>query len=83
MSDDATGFLVKQGGKFKSWRKRYFVLSGLRLRWYENREAFEAHGLAAARGEIACGSIVAVGAGKACIKDSRGGRDLLVRSEMG
>ena len=35
------GVLTKQGGKFKNWRKRFFVLSGLRLRWYEDREEFE------------------------------------------
>ena len=26
-----TGYLTKQGGKYKSWRKRYFVLEGKML----------------------------------------------------
>ena len=27
------GYLVKQGEKVKSWKKRYFVLTGTMLRW--------------------------------------------------
>ena len=28
------GYLVKQGEKVKSWKKRYFVLTGTMLRWF-------------------------------------------------
>ena len=54
IAECTSGYLTKQGGKYKSWRKRYFVLTGLKLRWYEKKEAFDAHGLHAARGEITC-----------------------------
>ena len=83
IAECTSGYLTKQGGKYKSWRKRYFVLTGLKLRWYEKKEAFDAHGLHAARGEITCFAVMQVGAGKTCIRDARGGRDLMIRSELG
>jgi hypothetical protein len=39
-----TGFLEKQGEVVKSWKKRFFVLNGVELSWYESE-------LAASRGE--------------------------------
>ena len=59
IAECTSGYLTKQGGKYKSWRKRYFVLTGLKLRWYEKKEAFDAHGLHAARGEITCFAVCA------------------------
>ena len=80
----ASGYLFRhERGPFKSWRKRYFVLSGLRLRWYESRETFDKTGISAVLGEVTCGSISHPSEGKACISDARGGRELLVRSELG
>lgn len=75
------GFLVKQGGKIKTWKKRYFVLFGLRLRWYDSHESFMKN--QAPNGEISCASVESQGRGKTCIRDMRGTRDLIVRSEMG
>ena len=77
-----SGYLVKQGGQFKSWRKRYFVLSGLRLRWFESREVYDA-GFAAPLGEITCGRVTSIGTGKTCICDHHRARELIVRSEIG
>ena len=36
------GWLVKQGEKVKSWKKRYFALVGDTLRWYEHEAAHRA-----------------------------------------
>lgn len=82
--DRTVGYLVKQGAKRpKKWQKRFFVLSGLKLRWYENEEIFFQYGAVACKGEITCGSVVAAGAAKTIIKDARGSRELLLRSDIG
>lgn len=31
------GFLTKEGGGFKSWKKRWFVLKGGDLAYYKNK----------------------------------------------
>lgn len=33
---DIVGWLDKRGGKFKSWKKRFFVLQGSYLFYFEN-----------------------------------------------
>ena len=75
------GYLVKQGGQIKTWRKRYFTLSGLRLRWFESEAAAERHD--PPKGEILCASLETQGKGKLCVRDSRGTRDLIIRAEIG
>ena len=78
--ENVAGYLMKQGGGFpKRWQKRYFVISGLRLRWYETKEAYD--GAEPHLNEVRCGSIKTNGK-IASIKDTRGTRDLLVRSDM-
>ena len=80
--DVLSGVLVKQGTDlFKSWRRRFFVMSGLRLRWYDDKKAFD--DASPPLGEITVGDIAALSAGKTCIKDFRGGREVLVRSDLG
>jgi len=33
-----TGWLKKQGGSWKSWKKRYFVIEGTKLKYYKNEK---------------------------------------------
>ena len=35
------GHLVKQGGSYKSWRRRFFVLSQTSLHYYKHRKDFD------------------------------------------
>jgi len=39
-----TGYMVKEGGRYKSWKKRYFVLIPGRLWYFETPESTEAKG---------------------------------------
>ena len=76
-----TGFLVKQGGRIKTWKKRYFALIGLRLRWYDSEDAYAKH--ERPKGEIVCAKVETIGKGRMCIRDATGMRDLVVRSGYG
>jgi len=37
-SHTKTGWLKKQGGSWKSWKKRFFVIDGLKLKYYKNEK---------------------------------------------
>jgi hypothetical protein len=37
-----TGFITKQGSYMPTWKRRFFVLENRELRYYKNREVFEA-----------------------------------------
>ena len=39
------GYLYKQGGNYKSWTKRYFVLQSDVLYYYENADAIKPKGV--------------------------------------
>ena len=54
IAECTSGYLTKQGGKYKSWRKRYFVLTGLKLRWYEKKSSPSTRTASTPRGEITC-----------------------------
>ena len=45
----AVGYLVKQGQRFKNWKRRFFALTGTTLRWYDSEDA---HAAGTALGEI-------------------------------
>ncbi|KAF9123579.1 hypothetical protein BGX30_001398 [Mortierella sp. GBA39] len=40
-----TGYLLKLGNKYKTWRKRWFVLRGDKLTYYKNHKEYQPHGI--------------------------------------
>jgi len=42
---DKEGFLTKQGGSIKTWKRRWFVLKGKRLAYFKTRNDLEAKGI--------------------------------------
>ncbi|KAF9088524.1 hypothetical protein BGX23_007288 [Mortierella sp. AD031] len=40
-----SGYLLKLGNKYKTWRKRWFVLRGDKLTYYKNTKEYQPHGI--------------------------------------
>ncbi|KAF9930940.1 hypothetical protein FBU30_011049 [Linnemannia zychae] len=40
-----SGYLLKLGNKYKTWRKRWFVLRGDKLTYYKNHKEYQPHGI--------------------------------------
>ncbi|KAF9356414.1 hypothetical protein BGX34_009939 [Mortierella sp. NVP85] len=40
-----SGYLLKLGNKYKTWRKKWFVLRGEQLTYYKNNKEYQPHGI--------------------------------------
>ena len=82
VSDDSlTGHLTLCDVRTKKMEQRFFVLTGMQLRWYETKDAFvQGH---TKSGEITCCEIQAGGKHILCLRDARGKSDLTVRTDLG
>ena len=74
------GYLEKQGDIVKSWKRRYFVLVGTTLAWYDSVEAAAA---GEAKGQIQCMSVRKAVATKETTIIGAQGRNLVLKSEVG
>ena len=74
------GYLEKQGEVVKSWKRRYFVLVGTTLAWYDSVEAAAA---GEAKGQIQCMSVRKAVATKETTIIGAQGRNLVLKSEVG
>ena len=81
---DPSGYLHKQEGpRGKSWKKAYFVMAGMRLRWYDTFESFVQSEGQAPKGDITCAQLSEPGPRLVCFHDARTGKQIIVRSDMG
>lgn len=81
--DSPTGHLTLCDARTgtKKMEKRFFVLTGMQLRWYETKDAFiQRH---TKIGEITCCDFQAGGKHIICLRDARGKSDLTVRTDLG
>ena len=68
-AQDLEGYLTKQGGSIKTWKKRFMILKGPRLYYFKNEDDDEVQGVV----ELASDSSVKLGASRPR-REARAGR---------